>query len=180
MFDKLSSVFSGLKGVEVDKNTSHLSISDTDIHLTILRPYDLVALGGLVGSGSEDILVWVGKTIGKKISQEIFKDKPAKKLKKKYKKILSNYSYLGFGDFDMDLNEGKSVEIEVEEPLEKEIKDKEDARVICNLYNGLFIGMLEEDYEVEESGLQTVLDSEPGQILNKSVYKYNLAPKEEF
>jgi hypothetical protein len=63
MFSKLLS--KGLKNIAIDSKKSHIYLKETDFSLVIIRPYDLVQLGDLVGSGSEDILVWAGKTIGK-------------------------------------------------------------------------------------------------------------------
>jgi predicted hydrocarbon binding protein len=133
-------MYKGLKKVTIDPDKSHLTLKGTDFPLVILRPYDMVSLGALVGSGSEDILIWIGKTIGKNLSIAL----QSGKIKKREKLILLTLdmlSNLGFGKFSMKYAEGKSAKIHVQSPISNEIKDKKDAKVLCNLYNGLFIGI---------------------------------------
>ena len=60
-------MFSKIKIIR-DSKKSHLTLKDQHFPLVILRPHDLVQLGALVASGSEDILIWTGKNIGKKIT----------------------------------------------------------------------------------------------------------------
>lgn len=130
----------GLKNIIIDSKQNHIYVKSTNLSLVILRPYDLLRLGDLVGSGSEDILIWAGKTIGKSLCtniQEKNKDKDHKKL---FEELLNNLNNLGYGKFQMDYKDEKSVKIQVFNSIVNEIKEKEDAKLILNLYNGIFIG----------------------------------------
>jgi predicted hydrocarbon binding protein len=162
MFKKFSINFKGLKNVTIDTQKSHLMLKGTKIPLVILRPYDLVQLGALVGSGSEDILIWTGKIIGKNLCQSLQESNQIKKREKLIDLVLENMSSLGFGKFNVDYKEGKNCIIKVSNPISNTIKDKSDAKVLCNLYNGLFIGMFSgSGIEVEGEEKQCVLTGSP-------------------
>ena len=133
MFKKFSMNFKGLKNVTIDTQKSHLILKGPKIPLIILRPYDLVQLGALVGSGSEDILIWTGKIIGKNVCQSLQESNQIKKREKLIELVLENLSFLGFGKFAVDYKDGKSCTIKVANPISNAIKDKVDAKVLCNL-----------------------------------------------
>src|SRR6056297_208997 len=135
-------MFSKIKIIR-DSEKSHLTLKDQNFPLVILRPHDLVQLGALVGSGSEDILIWTGKNIGKKITnvlQNIVKK--SNKREKLIDKVLDTLSLFGFGEFVFSYSKGDKVTIKVSNPISTVIKDKKDAKVLCNLYNGIFTGIL--------------------------------------
>ncbi len=178
MFKGIGNIFKSYKGVAVDPKQSHLTIKNTDLSLVLLRPYDLVYLGELVGSGSEDILILVGKNIGKKICVEIEKRDAPKKLEKKYQAVLETFMNMGFGKFTLKFDEYKSATIKVKDPISNTIKDKNEARVLCNLYNGLFLGMFSQDSEADGEEKQCVLNSTPEKHFEECVFEYKLARKE--
>ncbi len=152
-----------------DLKNSHLTIKDQDFPLVILRPDDLVQLGALVASGSEDILIWTGKNIGKKITntlQNVMKKKKSRD--KLIEFVLDALSNLGFGEFDLKYSKGKEAIIMVNNPISTTIKDKQDANVLCNLYNGIFMGMLNgTGLQVEGEEIECVLKG-----AKQCVYKY--------
>jgi len=168
MFKGFSINFKGLKNVTVDPQKSHLILKGTNLPLVIMRPYDLVQLGALVGSGSEDILIWTGKIIGKNICQAIQESNQIKKREKLIETVLENLSLLGFGKLSADYKEGKQCIIKVANPISNTIKDKNDAKVLCNLYNGLFIGMFSgSGIEVEGQEKQCALSGH-----NECIFEY--------
>ncbi|MBD3351367.1 MAG: hypothetical protein GF364_07760 [Candidatus Lokiarchaeota archaeon] len=149
MFKRLLS--KGIKNISIDSKKSHILLKNTNFSLVIMRPYDLVQLGDLVGSGSEDILIWTGKTIGKSLCKNIQDNKKIRTRKKLFEALLSYLTNLGYGKFDMEYNKGKNVKIEIKNSIVQEIKEMEDAQLIRNLYNGIFIGSLNSSgVEVEE------------------------------
>jgi predicted hydrocarbon binding protein len=158
MFGRLS--YKGLKSVASDTAKSHLMLKGTNFPLIILRPYDMVQLGALVGSGSEDIIIWIGKTIGKNLCNAMQNEK-IKKREKLIELILETLTDLGFGRFSMSYKENVSVLINVNNPISSAIKDKKDAKVLCNLYNGIFIGMFSASgVEIEGEEQKCVLNGD--------------------
>ncbi len=140
MFRRLSS--KNLKNIALDSEKSHIYLKDTDFSLVILRPYDLVQLGDLVGSGSEDILIWTGKTIGKALCKNIQENKKIKSKKQLFQELLINLTNLGYGRFEMSYLEKSSVKISVFNSIVQEISNPQDVSLISNLYNGIFLGSL--------------------------------------
>ena len=147
MFGKFGLLYKGLKDVEVDSNKSHLYLKGTTLPLIILRPQEIVDLGELVGSGSEDILIWIGKTIGKALCKAVQeKDNPPSR-QKLIEAVVKYLSNLGYGTVTItDYQEGKEVSISIKDPLEKHV---EGGQVIALLYNGILSGIF------SESGLET-------------------------
>jgi predicted hydrocarbon binding protein len=159
MFNRFSITFKGLKNIAIDTQKSHLTLKGSNYPLVILRPYDLVQLGALVGSGSEDILIWTGKSIGKNLCQAVMEINKIKKRDKLIQAVVETLSNLGFGKFSINYSEGKSCIIRVSNPISSAIKDKNDAKVLCNLYNGIFIGMLSgSGVEVDGEEIECVLE----------------------
>lgn len=160
MFGRLLS--KGLKNVSIDSKKSHIFLKDTNFSLVLMRPYDLVNLGDLVGSGSEDILIWTGKSIGKSLCTNIQQNNKVKTRKKVFEILIDNLMNFGYGKFKMDYLEGKSVKIEITSSIADEIKEKEDALLIKNLYNGIFIGAFNSTgIEVEEKGVVEISKNKP-------------------
>ena len=140
MFRRLSS--KNLKSIALDSEKSHIYLKDTDFSLVILRPYDLVQLGDLVGSGSEDILIWAGKTIGKALCKNIQDNKKINSKKQLFQELLVNLTHLGYGRFEMTYLEKSSVKISVFNSIVQEIDNPQEVNLISNLYNGIFMGSL--------------------------------------
>ena len=140
MFRRLSS--KNLKNISLDSEKSHIYLKDTDFSLVIMRPYDLLQLGDLVGSGSEDILIWTGKTIGKALCKNIQENRKIKTKKHLFQELLVNLTNLGYGKFEMSYLEGKTVKILVYNSIMQEVESSQDASLISNLYNGIFIGSM--------------------------------------
>jgi len=140
MFRRLST--KNLKNIALDSEKSHIYLKDTDFSLVIMRPYDLVQLGDLVGSGSEDILIWTGKTIGKALCKNIQENRKIRSKRQLFQELLVNLTNLGYGKFEMSYIEKQSVTISVFNSIMQDIPNKQDSTLISNLYNGIFIGSL--------------------------------------
>ena len=63
--------------VLVDEKTGQLYFGDKkkDMRLLMLRPIDLIEFSEFAGTNAEDILVWVGKTIGRSYMEKFFYNK---------------------------------------------------------------------------------------------------------
>ncbi|MBN2154964.1 MAG: hypothetical protein JW776_02845 [Candidatus Lokiarchaeota archaeon] len=140
MFRRLAS--KNLKNISLDSDKSHIYLKDTDFALVIMRPYDLVQLGDLIGSGSEDILIWTGKTIGKALCKNIQENRKIKSKKQLFQELLVNLMNMGYGKFEMSYIENTSVKISVFNSIVQEVQSKQDATLISNLYSGIFLGSL--------------------------------------
>lgn len=127
--------------------------------MIILRPNDIVQLGELVGSGSEDIIIWIGKTIGKNICKAVIEKDSPKNRKDLLEQNLEYLANFGFGDLEIKKYvEAKNVEIKVARPLEEGL---EGGEIIQNLYNGILCGIFEESgLEVEGSVKESVLSGD--------------------
>jgi predicted hydrocarbon binding protein len=169
---KFSNLYKSLKKVTTDPNKSHIIIKNTNIPLILLRPYDLVQLGALIGSSSEDILIWTGKTIGKHLTQVLQESTKEKKHEKLIENILDTLNSMGFGKFSLSYKEGQKASIKVTNPISVSIKEKSDAKVLCNLYNGLFIGIFSGlNINVEGVESECVLDGKSSCIFD---YKFEV------
>jgi len=144
-------LFKRVKKVEdvvLDEEKSHIYLKDTKLPLLMIRPDELIELGEFAGSESVDILVWVGKSIGKSIAKEFTRKTAVETLKlrdkiKMISSILEKLQSLGYGT--MVLNYGKNdITFNIGNPLTKEYIDNIMAKNICIIYNGLFNGILEE------------------------------------
>lgn len=173
MFGRLLS--KGLKRISINSKKSHIFLKNTDFSLVIVRPYDLVQLGDFVGSGSEDILIWTGKTIGRTLCNNIRQNKRIKNRKKLFDALTDNLENLGYGTVDIDYKPGKYAKIEISNPLTEEITDINDAELIKNLYNGIIIGAFNSSgLEVEQTGNAKIEKNQPLK------FDYNIDETEEF
>ena len=157
MFRRLTS--KNLKNISLDSEKSHIYLKDTDFSLVIMRPYDLVQLGDLVGSGSEDILIWTGKTIGKAICKNIKENRKIKSKKQLYQELLINLTNMGYGRFEMSFIENKSFSVSVFNSIVQEIESPQEAALLSNFYNGIFLGSLNfAGEDIELKSVETSMD----------------------
>jgi len=151
MFGRFNFLYKGLKDVTIDSNKAHLYLKGTKLPLVILRPQDIVDLGELVGSGSEDILLWIGKTIGKSFCKAVQEKDKLSSRQKLIEAVIRHLQDFGYGEVHIDnYVEGKEVVISVKDPLEKNV---EGGQVITLLYNGIFSGIFNES-GLEVEGVQ--------------------------
>jgi len=113
--------------VMIEEKLGQLFFGDKkkDLRLLMLRPIDLIEFSEFAGTNADDILVWVGKTLGKSYMEKFF-----------YNKDWSTETIASVVD-----------------SLASEEKDNIMAKNLCLLYQGLFSGMFESlqvDVDVEE------------------------------
>ena len=131
----------------VDEKKGHLFYGDRDLRLLMLRPIELIEFSEFAGSNAEDILQWVGKTIGKYFLENIFHDEDWTGVdlgvkKKVINRILEDLEQLGYGVLTSLFKKDK-IFIIADEPLSEDERDNIMAKNICLLYEGIFNGLLD-------------------------------------
>ena len=51
--------------INIEERIGHLFLGEKDLRLLMLRPIDLIEFSEFAGANSEDIVIWVGKTLAK-------------------------------------------------------------------------------------------------------------------
>ncbi|MFW9827507.1 MAG: V4R domain-containing protein [Candidatus Thorarchaeota archaeon] len=145
--------------VMIDEKLGHLFFGDKkkDLRLLMLRPIDLIEFSEFAGTNADDILIWVGKTLGRSYMDKFFynKDWSTESMATKKEVILGNLEALelwGFGEFTASFKKNYLL-IKVLESLALEETDNIMAKNLCLLYQGIFTGMfdaLKIDVQIEE------------------------------
>ncbi|MFX1601116.1 MAG: V4R domain-containing protein [Promethearchaeota archaeon] len=145
--------------VMIDEKTGQIFFGDKkkDMRLLMLRPIELIEFSEFAGTNADDILVWVGKTIGRNYMEKFFynKDWGTETMATKKEVVLGNLEALelmGFGELVGSFKKDHIL-IKVGQSLASEEKDNIMAKNLCLLYQGLLSGMFETlkiDVDVEE------------------------------
>lgn len=131
----------------VDEKKGHLFFGERDLRLLMLRPIELIEFSEFAGGNAEDILQWVGKTIGKYFLEKVFHDEDWTGVdlsvkKKVINQILEDLESLGYGVLTSVFKKDRIL-ISAYEPLSEDERDNIMAKNICLLYEGIFNGLLE-------------------------------------
>lgn len=118
-----------------------------DVRLLMLRPIDLIEFTEFAGTNADDILIWVGKTLGRTFMEKFFSNKDwgaEKMLTKKnvFLSILEAMELMGYGQIRA-LFRKTQILISVNNSLASQEKENIMAKNICLLYLGIFQGVLE-------------------------------------
>ena len=162
--------------INVDEKKGQLFFGDKkkDLKLLMLRPIDLIEFSEFAGANADDILIWVGKTVGREFMEKFFHRKDWSKETMATKKevflgSLEAVELMGFGQLK-GLFKKDYVIIEVEDSLASEERENVMSKNLCLLYQGIFNGLfdvLKMDVNGEEIGC-VLLDDE------KCTYKFDL------
>ena len=135
--------------IQIDEKLGQLFLGDKkkDLRLLMLRPIDLIEFTEFAGAGSDDILIWVGKTLGRAYMEKFFynKDWSSETMATRKEVLLGNLEALelmGFGELTAVFKK-KFILFSVSESLASEEKDNIMAKNLCLIYQGLFSGFLE-------------------------------------
>ncbi|MFW9998654.1 MAG: hypothetical protein ACFE9Q_10215 [Candidatus Hodarchaeota archaeon] len=135
--------------VMIDEKLGQLFFGDQkkDLRLIMLRPIDLIEFSEFAGANADDILIWVGKTLGKSYTEKFFynKDWSIEPLATKKEVVQGNLEALelmGYGEL-IGLFKKDHILIKVSESLTSEESDNIMAKNLCLLYQGIFLGMFE-------------------------------------
>jgi len=154
--------------INVDEKKGQLFFGDKkkDLKLLMLRPIDLIEFSEFAGSNADDILVWVGKTIGRDFMEKFFysKDWGSETMATKKEVLLGSLEaveLMGFGQLKGMFKKDHII-IEVEDSLACEERENVMSKNLCLLYQGIFNGLfeiLQMDVNGEEIGC-VLLDEE--------------------
>ena len=161
--------------INIDEKKGQLFFGDKkkDLKLLMLRPIDLIEFSEFAGNNADDILVWVGKTVGREFMEKFFysKDWSNETMATKKEVLLGTLEaieLMGFGHL-RGLFKKDHIIIEVEDSLACEERENIMSKNLCLLYQGIFNGLfdiLQIDVNGEEIGC-VMLDEE------KCTYKFD-------
>ncbi len=154
--------------INIDEKKGQLFFGDKkkDLKLLMLRPIDLIEFSEFAGSNADDILIWVGKTVGRDFMEKFFysKDWSKETMATKKEVILGSLEaieLMGFGQLKGFFKKDYVI-IEVEDSLACEERENVMSKNLCLLYQGIFNGLFEAlkiDINGEEIGC-VLLDKE--------------------
>ncbi|NVM35994.1 MAG: hypothetical protein HWN81_10380 [Candidatus Lokiarchaeota archaeon] len=166
--------------IMIDEKLGHLFLGDKkkDLRLLMLRPIDLIEFSEFAGTNAEDILIWVGKTLGRAYTEKFFynKDWSSETMATRKEVVLGNLEALelmGFGELTGAFKKDHIL-FKVSDSLASEEKNNIMAKNLCLLYNGIFSGMLE-TLQIDTNGEEiecVLLGNE------QCVYKFNFIAEE--
>ena len=135
--------------VMIDEKLGQLFFGEKkkDLRLLMLRPIDLIEFSEFAGTNADDILVWVGKTLGRAYMEKFFYNKdwstvPMATRKEVALGNLESLELMGFGEVT-GVFKKNHILFKVSDSLASEEKENIMAKNLCLLYQGLFSGMLE-------------------------------------
>ncbi|MFX0166997.1 MAG: hypothetical protein ACFE9V_16880 [Candidatus Hodarchaeota archaeon] len=147
--------------IMVDEKEGHLFFGEKkkDLKLLMLRPLDLIEFSEFAGTNADDILIWVGKSLGRDFMEKFFyhKDWGTETMATRKEVLLGSFEALelmGYGQIVGKFRKDHIL-IEVEESLACEESDNIMAKNLCLLYQGIFSGLfdiLQMDVDGEEIG----------------------------
>lgn len=133
----------------IEESLGHLFLGETPtLRLLMFRPIDIIEFTDLAGVNSEDIIIWVGKTLAKYFIEELFSgenwdNESLTDKKEVLHSVLEAFEHLGYGVITSVFLKDKII-IAVEEPISEDEKDNIMAKNLCILYQGLFNGIMEQ------------------------------------
>ncbi|MFX0186249.1 MAG: hypothetical protein ACFE8A_00785 [Candidatus Hodarchaeota archaeon] len=151
--------------INVDDSLGHLFLGEKDLRLLMLRPIDIIEFSEFAGANSEDIVIWVGKTLAKYFLEKLFPnenwaDETMTIKKEVILSVLETFEHLGYGILTTLFLKDKIL-ISVEEPISDQEKDNIMAKNICILYQGIFNGVLEQlEIDVDGQEVQCFLKND--------------------
>ncbi len=165
------------KQINIDDIKGHLFFGD-DLRLIMLRPLDLIEFSEFAGTNAEDILIWVGKTLGKYFAEKLVAvvdwGLVGLSSKKYYlNQALANLEQLGYGKLSLAVKKDRLI-VTINDPLSIEEKDNVMAKNLCLLYQGILNGIIEQmDLDVDGKEVNCVLLGD-----ENCVYRFKLLEEE--
>jgi len=135
--------------IQVDEKKGHLYLSSEESpRLLMVRPIDLIEFAEFAGANAEDIIIWVGKTIGKyfleksELAEQDLSSESLHEKKLKLLDLIEILKELGYGLITLTCKKSE-IYFAVQDPLSENERDNIMAKNICILYQGLFSGILD-------------------------------------
>jgi predicted hydrocarbon binding protein len=148
--------------IEDKEGSLFLGEKKKDIQLIMLRPNEIMEFCEFAGTNADDILIWVGKTLGKTFMEKFFykKDWSGEDMATKKEVVLGSLEVLmllGYGGLTGMFKKDHLI-INVYESLAAEDKENIMAKNLCLIYQGIFTGFLEAlGIEVEGKEIECIL-----------------------
>ncbi len=149
--------------INIDEKKGHLYLggADKQIRLFMIRPIDIIEFSEFAGQNAADILIWIGKTLGKEIMQKFFYDYffletiPVKK--DIFKSVLEGLTFMGFGYLDATFKKDHILVSNYNSMADAE-RENYMAKNLCIINQGLFHGVLDVlGFEAEGEEIECVL-----------------------
>jgi len=147
--------------IMIDEKTGQLFFGDKkkDLKLLMLRPIDIIEFSEFAGTNADDILIWVGKSLGRAFMEKFFssKDWNSETMATRKEVTLGSLEALelmGYGHIK-GMFKKDHILIEVEDSLACEEQENIMSKNLCLLYSGIFSGLfdvLQLDVDGEEIG----------------------------
>jgi predicted hydrocarbon binding protein len=149
-----------------------------DIRLVMLRPNEIMEFCEFAGTNADDILIWVGKTLGKALMEKYFYNKDWSTENMATKKdvilgILESLILMGYGALTGQFRKDHIL-INIYESLAKEEIENIMAKNLCTLCLGIFNGVFEVlGIDIDGKEIECVLSGD-----DKCSYKFDLLGEE--
>jgi len=135
--------------INIEDKDGHIFLGEKkkDIRLLMLRPNEILEFAEFAGTNADDILIWVGKTLGKTLMEKYFYEKDWSTENMATKKevvlgVLESLILMGYGALTGTFKKDHII-VNVYESLASEEKDNIMAKNLCLLYLGIFNGIFE-------------------------------------
>ena len=147
--------------IMIDEKEGHLFFGDKkkDLKLLMLRPIDLIEFTEFAGTNADDIVIWVGKSLGRSFMEKFFysKDWASETMSTRKGVLLGSLEALELMGYGQIIGKFRKdhILIEVEDSIACEETDNIMAKNLCLLYLGIFSGLfdiLQMDVDGEEIG----------------------------
>ncbi len=161
--------------INIDEKKGHLYLGGADkkIRLFMIRPIDIIEFSEFAGQNASDILIWIGKTLGKDIMQKFFFDyfflETTPVLKDIFVSVLEGLTFMGFGFLDATFKKDHIL-VHNYNSLASAEKENYMAKNLCVINQGLLHGVLDVlGFKAEGEEIECVLTGD-----DKCTFKFSL------
>ena len=160
--------------IEEKEGQLYLGDKDKDMRLVMLRPNEIMEFCEFAGTNAEDILIWVGKSLGKIFMEKFFsnKDWSSEVMATKKEVVLGTLEVMMLMGYGMLTGMFKKdhIIINVYESLATQEKGSIMAKNLCLLYLGIFNSFFDVlGIDVDGKEVECILTGG-----DKCSYKFNL------
>ena len=135
--------------INIEEKEGQLFLGDKkkDLRLLMLRPNEIMEFCEFAGTNADDILIWVGKSLGRSFMEKFFYNKDWSSVDLATKKevvlgVLESLMLMGYGMLAGMFKKDHAI-INVYESLATEEKENVMAKNLCLLYLGIFNGVFD-------------------------------------
>ncbi|MFX0031503.1 MAG: hypothetical protein ACFE8E_08265 [Candidatus Hodarchaeota archaeon] len=166
--------------INIEEKDGHLFLGEAkkDIRLVMLRPNEILEFAEFAGTNADDIIIWVGKSLGKILMEKYFYKKDWNTETIAVKKevvlgVLESLILMGYGALTGTFKKDHII-INVYESLAAAEQENIMAKNLCLLYLGIFNGIFEVlTIDVDGKEIECILTGG-----EKCSYKFDLIGEE--